>query len=252
MSTLPEQFSAAGKSQIEAQMSFFHQFTVKAVERAEKMMHLNIDTARDSLANSKQAMSQLLLVKDPRDLLALANQSQQNFDSLMRYSRALLGIATEAPGQVPPQAAPAPAPQAPVAATPAPAAKVAVAPAPTPTVAVAPAPAPAAKIAPPPAPEVQPQPELFEPADNIVAAPQPVAEVAPVPVVAKPIAKAVKEIAPKPVLVKPAAAPVPAVAKSKVVVTGVKPVEASRPPAPVKGKPALEAKPTEPKARKKK
>ncbi|MES2898585.1 MAG: phasin family protein [Pseudomonadota bacterium] len=208
MSTLPEQFSAARKSHIEAQMSYFHQFTVKAVENAQKVMHLNIDTARASLEQSTQAMSQLLLVKDPRDLLALTTQSQQNFDSLMRYSRALLGIATGAQLEPIKQAAPAP--------------------------------------------EVPAQPELFAPADNIVAAPQPVAEEAPLPVAAKPIVKAVKKVVPKPVAAKPAAAPVPAAAKNKVVVSGIKPVEAAPPPAPVSGKPEVDAKASESKPRKKK
>ncbi len=223
MSTLPEQFSAARKTQLEAQLSYFQDFTAKAVESAQQVLHLNIDTARASLEKSTHAMSQLMLAKDPRDLFALTAQSQQGFESLMSYSRALLGIATGAQGALLRQSS------APVAAQ----------------------------------PKAQFQQELLAPADNIVATPQPVAdparpvwpdrprqpvaEEAPLPVEAKPVAKAVKKV-----VAKPAAASFPAPGATKVTVTGIKPVEASPPPAPVSGTPEVDAKAAPAKSRKKK
>lgn len=94
MSTLPEQFSAARKSQVEAQLAFFQNLTTKAVEGAEKIIALNLSTTRASMEKSSAAVRQLFTVKDPRDLFALTTQSQENFDSLMAYSRELFSIAS--------------------------------------------------------------------------------------------------------------------------------------------------------------
>ena len=208
MSTHPEQFSAARKSHIEAQLNYFEGVTAKAMDSASQVLQLNLNTARTSLEKSTLAMSQLLQVKDPRDLLVLTTQSQQNIESLLSYGRALFGIATGGQLNVAP----------PSVAT--------LAPAPEPT--------------PEPAPEVQAQPELFAPAESVVAAPQPVADV-PLPVEAKPIAEAARKVAAKPAATKPAAAPLPAAAKNKVVVTGMKPVDAAPPVVRVTGKPKVEA-----------
>lgn len=96
MSTFPEQFSAAGKSQVEAQLAFFQNVTAKAVEGAEKIIALNLNTSRASIEKSTAAMRQLLTVKDPRDLLTFTTQSQESFDTLLAYGRELFTIATGA------------------------------------------------------------------------------------------------------------------------------------------------------------
>jgi uncharacterized protein YoaH (UPF0181 family) len=89
MSTFPEQFSAAGKSQVEAQLAFFQNVASKAVEGAEKIIALNLSTGRASLEKSQAAVYQLFAVKDPRDLFSLTHQSQENFDTLLAYGRDL-------------------------------------------------------------------------------------------------------------------------------------------------------------------
>ncbi|SHG41176.1 phasin family protein [Massilia sp. CF038] len=94
MSTFPEQFSAAGKSQVEAQLAFFQNVTAKAVEGAEKIINLNLTTTRASFEKSSAAMQQLFTVKDPRDLFSLTTQSQANFDTLLAYGRELFSIAS--------------------------------------------------------------------------------------------------------------------------------------------------------------
>jgi phasin family protein len=123
MSTLPEQFSEARKLQVEAQFNFFHTFTGKAFESAEKIIALNIEASRASLEKSSALVRQMIAVKDPRDLFALTGQSQSQFDNSLAYGRQLFGIAAgmgaitpAAPAQAPslptpaarqPQAAPA-------------------------------------------------------------------------------------------------------------------------------------------------
>lgn len=100
MSTLPEQFSAARKAQVEFQMEFARKFSAKFVESTQRVIALNLDTGRASMERSAAALRQLLEVRDPRDLLALTTQTQANVDSLLAYSRELLHIASGAQGEL--------------------------------------------------------------------------------------------------------------------------------------------------------
>ncbi len=94
MSTLQEQFSAARKSQIEAQLNLFSKFSARAVAGAEQLIALNFNTAKNVVDHSSALLKQMISAQDPRDLLALAGESQQQFDSALAYGRALAGIAT--------------------------------------------------------------------------------------------------------------------------------------------------------------
>lgn len=115
MSTLPEQFSAVSKSQLEAQLAFFQDVTAKAVAGTEKLIALNLSTARASLEKSSDTVRQLFTVKDPRDLFTLTTHTQQNFDTLLAWGRELFTIASSTqaallkPGAAFAQAAPVPA-----------------------------------------------------------------------------------------------------------------------------------------------
>lgn len=93
MSNLPEQFSAARKAQLEAQLDAFRHFSGKAVENTEKLIALNLQTTRASVEKSTAAIQQLLTAKDPRDLFALTAHSRDGFDTMLAYGRALFGIA---------------------------------------------------------------------------------------------------------------------------------------------------------------
>lgn len=104
MSNLPEQFSAARKAQLEAQLDAFRHFSGQAVENTEKLIALNLQTTRASVEKSTAALQQLLTAKDPRDLFALTTHSRDSFDSLLAYSRALFGIADSARAAAPPLA----------------------------------------------------------------------------------------------------------------------------------------------------
>jgi phasin family protein len=95
-------------SHVEAQLTYLQNLTARSIQGAEQIIALNIQTARASMEKSSAAVRQLLSAKDPRDLLALTTSTQEHFDSLMAYGRALAGIATSLPA---PQAAPAAAPE---------------------------------------------------------------------------------------------------------------------------------------------
>jgi phasin family protein len=94
MSTFHEQFSAARTSQIEAQLNLFSKFSARAVSGAEQLIALNFDTAKAAVDHSAALFKQMLAAKDPRDLLALAGEGQQQFDGVLAYGRALAGIAS--------------------------------------------------------------------------------------------------------------------------------------------------------------
>lgn len=232
MSTLPEQFSAARKSQGEAQITFFQNAASSAVEHAEKILALNVSTTRATLEASSAAVRELLSAKDPRDLLALTNPAQANLERMLAYGRQLVSIATGSQAALLKQAVPVIAPSAPerapdVVRDVAPETAPEIAPEIAPEVALAIVP----DVVPDVVPEVVPQaaPML---APEAQAAPVPVAKAtpaAPPAAKAKPIAKAVGNVGAKAAPAKPAAAPLPASPKP-VVVTTLKAVEAARPP----------------------
>ena len=251
MSTLPEQFSAVRKSQVEAQLNFFQNFTAASLESVQKIIALNLSVSRASMEKSSAAVAQLLTVKDPRDLFALTNNTQQSLNGMLAYSRELIAIASGTGAALAETAVKA-APELDIALAlvkdtveevqewtepeVAPAVALGLTPEVTlevtreVTPAVTPAVIPQASAAEFVAPVAEPEAVAIEPAIATPAAPLK-AEVTP-------IAKAVSNVATKAVAAKPAAAPVPA-AKKTTVVTGIKPVEASPPPAPVSGKPAI-------------
>lgn len=231
MSTLPEQFSAVRKSQVEAQLNFFQNFTARSLESVQKIVALNLSVSRASLEKSSAAVAQLLTVKDPRDLFALTNNTQQSLNGMLAYSRELIAIASGTGAALAETAVKA-APELDLALALVQDSVEEVQAAaqewtePEPDVA---AHAAAAEFVAPVA-EPEPEPVAIETITATPAAP-PAAEVTP-------IAKAVSKVATKAIAAKPAAAPVPA-AKKTTIVTGITPVEASPPPAPVSGKPAI-------------
>jgi phasin family protein len=97
MSTLPEQFSAARTRQLEAQFNFIRAFTGQAFASAEKLIALNFSAARASLEQSSIAARQLMAARDPRDLLCLGACGEQQFETILAYSRRLAGIAGAQP-----------------------------------------------------------------------------------------------------------------------------------------------------------
>ena len=214
MSTLQDKFAAARKSQVEAQLTFFQNFTAKAVESTEQMVALNLATTRASMEKSSAAVRQLFSAREPGDLLALTSQSQEHVQSLLAYGRALAGIASGAQAALLPvvskaakTALPSLAPVAPVTQETSPVEAIAD----------------AVELAAVPEPEYAP--ELKADPEPLVAQSAPAA---PPAATAKPMASAVNQTASKAAPATPAAAPV-LKENSKVVVTGLKAVEAAPP-----------------------
>ena len=217
MTSLPEQFFAARKWPLEAQIEFFQAVTSQVFQSAEQLIALNIDTSRTAVERSSNAVKQLMSITDPRDLFALGSHGQEQFQQMIAYSRELFSIAAGAQGSLA-QKARVPQLAAPLAAPPA---------APLDTARAADDEAQQAKGVKPskkPLVATAPEPE-----------PEPAAK-------ARPIAKAAGKLAPKGAAVQhPLSSPV-VLEAGQVELPQVKPVEAAPPPAPVSGTPEIESK----------
>ena len=98
MFSITEQFSAATKSQLEAQLNLLNSFASKAVESAQKVQALNISTAKASVETSSASARQLLEAKDPQAFFSVGKPP--GFDHLLAYSRELFSIASAAQAEL--------------------------------------------------------------------------------------------------------------------------------------------------------
>ena len=95
MFAIPEQFSNATKANFETQFALFSSLTAKTFESVEKLVELNIATARAALENNSTAARQLLSAKDPQEFFQLtASQAQPAAEKAVAYNRQLAAIAT--------------------------------------------------------------------------------------------------------------------------------------------------------------
>ena len=94
MTSLPDQFSAARQTQLDNSLNLMRSFSDQALDRTSRVLSLQLDASRAAVEQSSNAMRQLLAARDPRDLLALGSQSQQQLRTMLDFSRELLSIAT--------------------------------------------------------------------------------------------------------------------------------------------------------------
>jgi phasin family protein len=95
MFSIPEQFSAATKTQIESQLAMFTALTNKAFEGVEKIVDLNMNVIKASLEESTAAAQQIMAAKDPQEFLSLTTaQTQPNAEKAIAYGRHLASIAS--------------------------------------------------------------------------------------------------------------------------------------------------------------
>ncbi|MBB5393857.1 MULTISPECIES: TIGR01841 family phasin [unclassified Herbaspirillum] len=93
MFSYQDQFSAATKSNLQAQLDLINTLTAKAFEGVEKIVELNLSATKASLEESAAAAKQLAAAKDPQELLALAAaQAQPGAEKAAAYGRHLAGI----------------------------------------------------------------------------------------------------------------------------------------------------------------
>ncbi|WP_426319076.1 TIGR01841 family phasin [Pseudoduganella sp. R-43] len=95
MFSIPEQFSAATKSQLEAQLKILNNFATTAFEGAQKVIALNLSTTKASVEKSSAAARELLEAKDPQEFFARSTARVPNLDGLFAYNRELFSIASK-------------------------------------------------------------------------------------------------------------------------------------------------------------
>lgn len=97
MFSFQEQFSAATKTNFEAQIAMITALTNKTFESVEKIVDLNMNAVKASLEESTLAAKQLMTAKDPQEFFALAaSQTQPTQEKAIAYGRHLAGIASNA------------------------------------------------------------------------------------------------------------------------------------------------------------
>lgn len=95
MFSITEQFSAATKSQLEAQLKILNNFASTAFEGAQKVIALNLSTTKANVAKGSATARELLEAKDPQEFFAKSTASVPNFDGVFAYGRELFSIASK-------------------------------------------------------------------------------------------------------------------------------------------------------------
>lgn len=93
MSSITEQFSVATRHQLEHQITLLNTLASSAVESAEKLFALNLNTTRASVAQTSASAKKLLAARGPQELFQLNKADTANFDQLFDYGRELYSIA---------------------------------------------------------------------------------------------------------------------------------------------------------------
>ncbi|WP_332878275.1 TIGR01841 family phasin [Massilia sp. S19_KUP03_FR1] len=93
MFAIPEQFSNATKSTMEAQFALFSSLSAKTFESMEKLVALNMATAKGSLAESTATARAMLTVKDPQEFISLTTgKVQPAAEKALAYSKEVAAI----------------------------------------------------------------------------------------------------------------------------------------------------------------
>jgi phasin family protein len=96
MISFPEQLSASGGWQFDAQLNFMRAFTGQAFATAERMLALNISTSRASVERTANTVRQMFAITDPRELFTVGAQAQEQLSALFEYGNELFNIALDA------------------------------------------------------------------------------------------------------------------------------------------------------------
>jgi len=100
MNLFPDQISAAGARQFDAQLQLFRIAAGSALDGAEQFAALQFSTTRGALDKSTELLRQVAAARDPRDLLAIVSHGQSHMENLLAYQRKLFGIATAMSGAI--------------------------------------------------------------------------------------------------------------------------------------------------------
>lgn len=95
MPSFPEQFSQTARTSLDAQADVLNAFFTQAFNHVEKVVELNLSTARASLEDSALTLKQLAAARDAQEFFALsAAQAQPAAARAVAYGRSLAGIAS--------------------------------------------------------------------------------------------------------------------------------------------------------------
>ena len=95
--TSPDQFIAANKASLDA----FIEMSQKSFQGVEKLVELNLQAVRATMAESAEAAKALLSVKDAQEFITLQNSLMQpSAEKLSSYSRHIYDIATSTQADV--------------------------------------------------------------------------------------------------------------------------------------------------------
>lgn len=90
-----EQISAATKANFESQLALVTALTGKAFDSVEKLIALNMNTAKAALDETTAHTQQLMTAKGPQELFSLnASKAQPGAEKALAYGRELMGIAS--------------------------------------------------------------------------------------------------------------------------------------------------------------
>ena len=96
MFAFPEQLSNATKANLESQFALFSSLTAKTFAGMEKLVELNLSTAKAALENSSASTRQLLAAKDPQEFFSVTSTlAQPNAEKAVAYSRQVASIAAD-------------------------------------------------------------------------------------------------------------------------------------------------------------
>jgi hypothetical protein len=96
-SGLPAELFNATRTLAESQLAGCNALLQAAFKSSASLFDLHVHATRDGLAAANAVSSQLMFVREPRDLVCLtASQSQQAMDRAQRYGRQVAGVANEA------------------------------------------------------------------------------------------------------------------------------------------------------------
>lgn len=97
MPSITEQITAAAQTTLTNPMTVISALSQTAFGSIEKLIALNLATAKHTIGHSSMATKQLFSIKKPEELLALSKtQVQPQIDELMSYARELAEISNQA------------------------------------------------------------------------------------------------------------------------------------------------------------
>ncbi|GGX84193.1 hypothetical protein GJV26_12825 [Massilia dura] len=98
---LPTELFNATRSLTESHLAGCNALLQAAVDSGASLFGLSVHAAQDGIAAANAASSQLLFVREVRDLVCLtASQSQQAVERAQRYGRQVAGVANEAHSRI--------------------------------------------------------------------------------------------------------------------------------------------------------